>query len=164
MALSRLKPPIAANGRVRPAISALEVLVTVMIIGILSAIAVPSFLYSLASHRTNQAARRIVVDLELARREATMASAARTVTFDAAGEFYTLIDVEHPDHPGQPYTVVLLDEPFQVEILAVDLGGDGVVVFDGYGQADSGGTIKLQSGAITATIIVDAATGRASVE
>lgn len=147
----------------RCGVSMLEVLVSVIILGILAAVAVPSFLHSLASHRTKQAARRIITDLELARREATMASAARTVTFDDAAESYTLSNVEHPDHPGQPYTVVLLDAPYQVEIQTVDLGGDGVLVFDGYGQADSGGTIVVQSGALAVTIVVDAATGQASI-
>lgn len=137
---------------------------TVIVIGILAAVAVPSFFHSLASHRTTQAARRVIVDLELARREATMASAARTVIFDVAAESYTLSDLEHPDRPGQPYVVVLLDDPYQVEILTVDLGGDATLIFNGYGQADSGGTIEVQSGAIKVTIVVDAATGRARVE
>jgi prepilin-type N-terminal cleavage/methylation domain-containing protein len=150
--------------RTRSGLSALEVLVVVLIIGILSAAAAPKFLHALAAHRSKQAARRIAADLELARREAIMASTARTVAFDVAAETYTLHDIRHPDHPDETYIVLLSDDPYQAEIAAADLGGDAILIFDGYGQADSGGKIVVRSGTLEAVILIDAATGRASVE
>ena len=44
-----------------------------------------------------------------------------------------------------------------------DRDGDGTVVFNGFGQADSGGQVVLKSGNLTRTITLDAASGKASV-
>lgn len=145
-------------------ISALEVLIAVLIIGILSGVAVPSFMYALAVQRSRHAAERIVSDLSLARREATMSSAARIVQFDVAGDSYTLLDVAHLDRPQDVYSLQLGGDPYQSDLVSADLGGDAELVFDGYGQADSGGTIVVRSGTIEATVVIDAATGLASVQ
>jgi len=148
---------------VRHGVSAMELVVVVLIIGILAGIAVPTFLGALARHRSSQAARRIVADLELARREASMASTSRTVTFSSAADSYTLAEVTHLDRAGETYSVSLGGDPYYADILSVDLGGDEEVVFDGFGQADSDGTIVVRSGGVDNTIVIDAATGRASV-
>lgn len=147
----------------RGGVSTMELVVVVLIMGIIAAVAVPTYLTALARYRSSNAARRIVADLELARREAGMASASRTVTFSSAGESYTLADVADLNRAGAVYSVSLDDDPYYVDIVSVDLGGDEEVVFDGFGQADSGGTIVVRSGGVDNTIVIDAATGLATV-
>jgi type II secretory pathway pseudopilin PulG len=141
----------------------MELVVVVLLIGILASITVPMFLGALARHRSSQAARRIVADLELARREASMASTSRKVVFSSAAENYTLAAVAHLDRAGETYSVSLRGDPYYVDIVSADLGGDEELVFDGFGQADSGGTIVVRSGGVDNTIVIDAATGQASV-
>lgn len=145
------------------AVSAVELMVVVLIIGIAAAVAVPSYLHSLATYRSKNAARRIVADLELARREAVMSSAGRTVTFSSSDESYTLADVARLDRRATVYAVSLGGDPYYADIVSADLGGDELLVFDGFGQADSDGTIVVRSGGVDNTIVIDAATGRASV-
>lgn len=51
-----------------------------------------------------------------------------------------------PDVLGSDYVVYLSKSPNEVRIAAVDFGGDNELVFDGYGFADSTGTVTLQVG------------------
>ena len=57
-----------------------------------------------------------------------------------------------------------LDPGQYPEILAPVLSGDAQVVFDGYGMPDSGGTVIVQWGSIQKTVVLDADTGKASVQ
>ena len=43
-------------------------------------------------------------------------------------------------------------------------GGDAVVIFDGYGMPDSGGSVDITAGGVTKTIQLDPDTGRAVVQ
>lgn len=135
----------------------------VVIIAIVSMIAAPRFTNSINLQRVESAARRLVVDLALAQRQATSANAAQTVRFDAASESYTLVGMPHPDHPGAVYRVQLGEAPYEADIVSFDFGGDGDVIFDIFGTPDSGGTVTIAVGSYTRTVTLDADTGRASI-
>ena len=90
-------------------------------------------------------------------------STSQTVQFDVAGNSYRLIGVPDQDRPGVEYAVSLSNEPYRAEIISADFGGDGLVVFDGYGTPDSGGTVIVQWGSIQKTVVLDADTGKANV-
>jgi hypothetical protein len=101
----------------------------------------------------------VQADLALAQRRAKLLSESQTVQFDPDTNSYTLVNMEDPDHAGKEYTVILSEEPYEALITSVDLGGDKVIVFDGYGAPDSGGTIAIQLGDTAKRITVQAATG-----
>ena len=149
--------------RFRGGFSLAELLCVVVIIGILSAIAVPRFSNSIALQRVDAAARRIVVDLKLAQREAKVTSSTQTVQF-TNDNAYELVGMPHPDHSGLPYKVDLGDEPYGTRDVSADFGGDSEIIFDMYGMPDSGGSVVIRVGNHLKTVSVDPDTGKASVQ
>jgi len=136
----------------------------IIIIGLLAAIAVPRVAGGIAHHRAEAAANRIVRDLEFARSRARTSSAEQTVAFDVAADSYALTDVQDIDRSHLAYAVWLSKEPYLATIVSAEFGGDSEIIFDGYGKADSGGTVVVKSGGYLKTITVDPDTGEASVE
>jgi prepilin-type N-terminal cleavage/methylation domain-containing protein len=149
--------------RRRAGFALVELVIVILIIGIMAAVAVPRFAESLSRYRVEAAAKRIELDLKLARRQAKISSASRSIQFDEIGHLYVLPGVLHLDHPGQDYRVKLAEAPYAAQIFSVDFGGDAEVIFDGYGLPDSGGTIVVKSGPYQKTITLDGATGEPSI-
>jgi len=81
-----------------------------------------------------------------------------------ATDSYALHDVPDPDHPSTVYHVVVSAAPYHADLVAADFGGDGEVVFDGYGMPDSGGSVVVQVGDYQRVVVVEADTGQARVE
>ncbi len=131
-----------------------------LIIGVLSSIAIPRFANSIARHRLNATARRVIADLALARQHAISTSAAQEVAFVVAQDRYTLVGMQHLDDPAKVYGVSLSDEPYGAQIATASFGGDASVIFDMYGDADSGGSVTIQVGRYRHLIPIDAANGR----
>ena len=81
--------------------------------GILTAVAAPTFFDSLLFHRVESAARRVKADLELARTQARLTSASQSVTF--ANSAYTLSNTKSLDKPNAIYTVDLTKQPYSLD-------------------------------------------------
>jgi prepilin-type N-terminal cleavage/methylation domain-containing protein len=146
------------------AFSLTELAVVVLIIGILAGIAVPRYADAAATRRLDAAARRLVVDLSLARSRARASSASQTVTFNVGADWYELVGMDHPDHAGEPYRVQLSDEPYQADIVSAQVGVDAAIVFDGFGMPDSKGIIVIQVAGYQKSVLVNQATGQADVQ
>ncbi len=141
-----------------------ELVCVVVIIGMFAVIAVPRFSSSIALHRVESAARRIVVDLALAQRQAKSANVAQTVSFNPALDNYALLGMPHPDYPAREYGTSLQEEPYGATIVSADFGGDLNIIFDVFGVPDSGGSVVISVGPRVRTIVVDAETGKATVQ
>jgi type II secretory pathway pseudopilin PulG len=146
------------------AFSLIELVLIAVIIGIVTAIALPRFSGALVRQRADAAARRIVADLALARRQARASSSSQTVKFSGASGSYELVGMSHPDHPAEKYKVYLYKEPYSARQVSADFGGDNEILFDGWGAPDSGGSVVIQVGDNSRTISVDPETGEASIE
>ncbi len=143
-----------------------EVVCVVVIIGTLAVIAVPRFSNSLALQHVEAAARRIVVDLAFAQRQAKSSNVAQTVRFDIAIDEYSLVGMPHPDHPSLEYKVSLSQEPYRVMLVSAVCTGanSNEIIFDIYGMPDGGGSVVIGLGSHVRTITVDAETGKASAQ
>jgi len=133
------------------------------ILGIITGIVAPRYGQFLARQRVEAAARRIVADLSYAQRRARHMSKSVTVRFTAAAHRYTLLNTPDPDHPSATYSVSLVAEPYDAALTSVDFGGDADLVFDGFGRPDTGGTAVVRVGTYQKSVVVNAATGEASI-
>jgi prepilin-type N-terminal cleavage/methylation domain-containing protein len=149
----------------RPAgFSLIELTLVVALLAVLAAIAIPRVSETLTRQRVEEAATRIVNDINLAQQQARLASATRRVIFDTAGDSYRLPEMADPDHLGTTYVTRLGAAPYEVSVASVSFGGDRTLIFNGYGQPDSGGTVEIAQGGYQAVVAVDAQTGRARIQ
>ncbi len=142
------------------AFSLVEAVLVVVIVGIFSSIALPRYAGFVAREQVQAAAQRIVTDLSLAQRQARLSSASQQVVFDLVAGSYTLINLPDPDRKEETYKVTLSQEPYRVNIVSANFGGDGTLIYDGFGTPDSGGTIVIGVGKYTQTITVNVGTGQ----
>ena len=75
--------------------SFVELMVVIALIGLLSAVALPSFLRSLPEKRLKNAARNLYVDLQKARLQAVKENRKVTVRFHEAGKYYYIDNDEN---------------------------------------------------------------------
>jgi type II secretory pathway pseudopilin PulG len=151
-----LRPRLPALCRAR-AFSMLELLIVFLIMGILTAVAAPTFFDSLLFHRVESAARRVKADLELARMQARLTSATQTVMF--SNSTYTISNLKSLDSPNAAYNVDLKKEPYQLNSATANFNGNQSVTFDGYGIPSSGGTVVLATKAHQCTVTLNGTTG-----
>ena len=157
------RPPSPAP---RPGFSYVEIVTVALVLGIMAAVAVPKYADTLLKMRLDAAARRIAADFATAQSRSRVTSSQQTITFTVppAGNSYQIVGMRDPDRPSLTYTVNLADVPYQVTSKSVDLGGDATLVYNGYGNPDSAGTIVIQAGQYTKRITIDPDTGTATVQ
>ncbi|MDA1049412.1 MAG: prepilin-type N-terminal cleavage/methylation domain-containing protein [Planctomycetota bacterium] len=141
-----------------------ELVIVVLIIGILSAATVPKLLDSVELYHAEAAAKRIKIDIEMARRVAKSNSAAQLIDFDTVNHSYTLPGVPDLKHAGSNYTVDLTVAPYASSLAVVNFNGGDDVTFDGYGVPDNAGTIEVRAGSYRRIISVEATTGKVTIQ
>lgn len=148
----------------RRAVSLVEVVATVLIVSIISAIAVPRWGTSLQQHRLKQAASRIVADLTRAQEAAFSTSTSKVITFTIGTSQYGISGLSGLDNSTAPYIIRLGEDPYHCQIISVwGYQGTRLLTFDGYGLPDQGGNIVIGCGQLRTTIAVDPGTGTAVV-
>ena len=167
------------RGRPRTAFTLMELVIVVLIMGIMAAVAAPSFSDSLCRFRVEAAARRIAADLNLARQTATTTETDQWVLFYPASNYYKLYNDPDPDHPSQEYVVKLSKTQYPVSLTSVEFENQSGyttnwrVVFDMYGRAKAGlfwleplvsGAVIVSSGSEQRTVVINPITGEASVQ
>jgi len=128
------------------AYSLVEVIAILVILGLLAAVAVPRVGQFTAQERLAAAANRIESDLKLAQRHARFGSASQTVQFNTTAHSYQLVGMTDPDRPSQAYIIRLNNPPYDALIVSVNFGGNATLVYDGYGQPNSNGSLTLAVG------------------
>jgi Tfp pilus assembly protein PilE len=154
--------PVSAGAR--RGLTLIDMSITLLIMGIMLAAAVPRYSNLLQTFRADAASKRIAADLSLARERAIGGSASQTVTFDQASSSYTLTGITNPDHMSVPYRIVLTDPPYNVTMSALSVGSDKAVVFDIYGKPDAGGTVTVKSGSKLKIVTIDAYSGKVTIQ
>lgn len=160
---------------VREALSLVEMLIVVVIIGIAAGIAVP-MLGDTNDTRLQAAARLLMADLEFARIQSiTHGDDPCLVVFDQGNNSYSIANASDPSTPiinligNEPYTTQFgtgrAAAMTGVTIQGYSLDGDDRLGFGIYGELDqtTSATITLQAGTSTLTITVDPVSGETSL-
>ena len=153
--------------RTRPAFSLVEVVLVLAIMGVLAAVAAPKYSASIANYRVKLAAHRVAADVALTQAAARAASASRAMAFDMAHSQYTVGGLAALDAAPGGYTVLLMAQPYGVSIKTLtftNAAANGTLTFDGFGVPDGGATIVVATGSYIRTVVVDPATGVATVQ
>ena len=129
--------------------------------GILTAVAAPTFFDSLLFHRVESAARRVKADLELARTQARLTSASQSITF--ANSAYTLSNMKSFDKPSAAYSADLKKQPYSLDSATADFSSAATVSFDGYGTPTSGGMVVLVAKSHRCTVTLNGTTGDVTI-
>lgn len=159
------------NRNRRNAFTLLDLTITILILGIVAAIALPKFAQSLDQIRVDSAARFIAADLNYARHRAQISSQNVPVNFTTSPAGYSLPTTPHLNRSGASYAVNLADAGYNVT-LSLSLQGNSSVTYNPFGlplagtplSAMSSGTITVTSGTKAKTVTISPQTGRASIQ
>lgn len=150
-----------------PAFSLVELVLVLAIMGVLAAVAAPKYSAAIANYRVKLAAHRVASDVALTQAAAKASSASRVMAFNTVTHRYTVSGVAALDGKSGGYAVALASEPYSVAIKTLtftNAGAGGALTFDGYGVPNGGLTLVLSYGTYTRTMVVDQATGIATVQ
>ena len=150
--------------RHRSGYSLLELVITILVLGIIASVATPRLVDSLAGYRADSAAARIVADLALAQKHARTTGTSETVTFDRARNRYSFSSITDSDRGGIVYEVDLTNYPYDAQLTRLKLTSGESITFDGFGFVNGGGKLKITTDGVSRIIVIDAATGSAQVE
>jgi type II secretory pathway pseudopilin PulG len=155
---------IASRRRARRGISLVEMVISVLVVGIVAAAGGVRYASALQTNGVNQACRRLAADIETARHAARSRRTTVTITFDTTNHTYQINGLVDPDRPASASTLVRLAAYSPSIVLSsAAFGGDATLSFNGFGVPDSGGTAQISWGGATQTVTVAAGTGSASI-
>jgi Tfp pilus assembly protein FimT len=161
---------LASDNRIRNAVSMIDLVITVMVMGIMAAVALPRFSDSLNSVQLEGAARRIACDINFARQTAIQSSRAAGITFRTLPAGYDMTAVTDPAHPTQSYRVDLSQVASTVVLTSANFNGGPTLSFNAYGRPLVGnasltaGSVVLTLGSKSKSIIINSTTGEATVQ
>ena len=135
-----------------------EVVVTVFVLGIIAAVAIPKYTASLNRYRAQVAAQRLVQDIELARRHARFTSQDVKFFVSFNKNFYSIDPLDSPLRTSSTYQVV-----FEGAFLCPIIDGllspasrstqtDLTITFDRYGVPNSTASIGIACGESSGTV------------
>lgn len=154
----------------RQGFNLVEVTLTILILGILIAVASPVYSKSLFRFRAESAAQRIVKDIAQTQQLARQTNSARKIVFRILDSSYALEGAVSMEQSLQPYSVALSQYPYLTSINSLTTSTDAstsltelTLTFDRFGAPDQGISITVQSGDIQKQIVVTAITGRVTI-
>jgi prepilin-type N-terminal cleavage/methylation domain-containing protein len=151
-----------AAGKRQPGVTLAELVIVLVILGLLSAIAVPRLADTIRRQRLDNASRRLVEDIRLARSLAIRDKTDRSVVFEPVLQRYSLPDEPGLDGSTRPYVVQFNPQQGPVRLVSASFGGSSELVFSRLGVPAAGGSAALTDGVQQITVLVSPTTGRVS--
>ena len=146
------------------AFSLIETTMVVVILGVIMAVAMPRYTNSLYSYRAAMAANKIAADLTIARNDAFVSGSHRTVMLSQANNQYTLTGIPDPNFKNNANTVVNFNGNPYFATLGASTFAANTFTFDGYGIPSAGGQVTVTAGSCTHTVLVDAGSGKVTIQ
>ena len=154
------------------AFTLVELLIVVLILSIVAASAVPALSEAFVDLKLRSAARRLMANLNYARNLAITEGAPCGLAFTGQGysvvkftDTAALHSASNPviTHPmtRQPWTVSLASDRTTVQ---ATFAGDTVFYYDATGAPSAAGQIVLRQGGLVVSILLEASTGRVTVQ
>jgi Tfp pilus assembly protein FimT len=142
----------------------LDLTITMLIIGILAAVAGPKFANSMTTFKVESAAKHVAADLRYARQHAKTAGTTQAVVFTPDADTYDLPGMNDINHSTKPFTVDLMKTSYPASLVSASFGAGGnTVVFNTYGRPENGGTVVVEVSGEQRTITVDGISGRVRI-
>ena len=152
-------------------VSLLEMTCCTLFLGIIAAIATPSYIASLDRYRVEMAVKRMSNDLQLTQCSARQTNSTKTIQFTLSDSAYTMVGINSLNRASASYSVRLTDSPYEVRMVRLvdstqpTLSPTSVTVaFNRFGLPDRGVTVTVGSGSRTQLVQVAADSGKVTIQ
>ena len=152
-------------------VSLIELVISVLVLGILAAVASPVYTTSLLKYRVELAAQRITQDVVQAQRAAQQTNSNCTITFDLNSDSYSISGLNSLDRASQTYRIAVDSSPYNVDIVTLATASQPstalstvAVAFNRFGMPDQGASITVRAGTFEKRIDIAPNSGRVSVQ
>ena len=159
------------KGRRRQGVSFIELTISVMVLGILAAIAMPVYSTSILRYRADVTAQRIAQDINRTQCIARQSNSSRSIAFTMSDHSYTISGVNSMNQASQPYRVSLSDLPYQTAFASLTTTAQPAtqltsvsLAFDRFGMPDQGISVLISAGTFQKRVDVAPTSGRVSVQ
>jgi len=152
-------------------VSLIELVISILVLGILAAVASPVYSTSLLKYRVELAAQRITQDVVHAQRTARQTNAKCTITFDLNSDSYSISGLKSLDRASQAYTIAVNTSPYNVDIVSLATASQPstalttvAVAFNRFGMPGDGASVTVRAGTFEKRIDIAPISGRVSVQ